>query len=240
MSNRRSSQGAGSSPAHRSRLPGIHILYEDRDLLVVDKEAGLLTIATATDRERTAYRLLTDYVRKGNYRSSQRVFIVHRLDRDTSGVLVFAKTEAVKRGLQEHWPEVRKIYLAVVHGVPAQSGGTIVSHLAENAAYRVYSTRDPAKGQLAKTVWRVLQTNRAFSLLEIDLLTGRKNQIRVHLAEAGWPVVGDRKYGRPDDPHRQLALHARSIAFTHPVTGARMAIEADVPDRVIRLMGGGR
>lgn len=224
-------------PARCHHPPGLFILHEDPYLLVVDKAAGLLTIATETDRERTAYRLLTQYVRKGFSRSGQRVFIVHRLDRDTSGVLVFAKTESVKRHLQEHWPEVRKTYLAVVYGTPPKREGMIVSHLAENAAHRVYSTPDPAKGQLAKTAWRVLQTFRAFSLLEIDLLTGRKNQIRVHLSESGFPVVGDRKYGRADDAHKLLALHARSIAFGHPVTGARLVFEAPIPRHFTRLMG---
>ena len=223
----------------RNHLPGLFILHEDQDILVVDKAPGLLTIATETDREHTAYRLLTDYVREGCGRSRKRIFIVHRLDRDTSGVLIFAKNETVKRYLQEHWADTRKTYLAVVHGTPIRSEGMIVNYLAENAAHRVYTTRDPAKGQLAKTAWRVLQANRAFSLLEIDLLTGRKNQIRVHLAEFGYPVVGDHKYGRADDSHKQMALHARSISFTHPVTGAQRVFEAVVPNYFTRLMSNG-
>jgi RluA family pseudouridine synthase len=237
MIDRREPRGRDERPPRRQHLPGLLILHEDQQLLVVDKSSGLLTIATEADRDRTAYRLLMDYVRRGYSRASQRIFIVHRLDRDTSGVLVFAKTEPVKRQLQEDWKDVRKTYLAVVHGTPAKPEGRITSYLAENAAHRVYSTPDASKGQWAQTAWRVLKTVRAFCLLEVDLITGRKNQIRVHLAESGHPVVGDRKYGRAADPHKLLALHARSIAFTHPVTGARLVFEAAIPRHIARLMG---
>lgn len=236
MANRSSSRGSPDrKPVRRHDPPGLHILHEDPYLLVVDKAPGLLTIAAGNERERTAYRLLTDYVRSGGRRSGPRVFIVHRLDRDTSGVLVFAKTEEIKRHLQDNWKDARKTYLAIVHGTPPNKEGRIVSYLAENAAHRVYSTRDPAKGQLAETAWRLLRTARQFSLLEIDLLTGRKNQIRVHLAEAGLPIVGDRKYGRADDPARLLALHARSLSFVHPVTGVRLLFEAAIPKHFTRL-----
>ena len=226
---------AGKRPHRRPDPQGLEIVFEDDYLVVVAKVSGLLTIATERDRERTAYRLLMDYVRKGNPRSRQRVFIVHRLDRDTSGVLVFAKTEEVKRALQDNWDAVSKTYLAVVHGIPPQSSGRIQSYLAENAAFRVYSTQDPSKGRLALTEWRKIKTMRSLSLLEIGLLTGRKNQIRVHLADAGFPIVGDRKYGRANDSNRILALHARSLAFTHPVTGISHVFEAPVPSHIVRL-----
>jgi len=216
---------------------GLALLYEDRDLLVVDKAAGLLTIATETDKERTAYRLATDYVRHGQARSPHRIFIVHRLDRDTSGVLVFAKTEPIKRHLQDHWGETEKTYLAIVHGRLARKEDTLVSHLAENAAYRVYSTPDHSKGLLSRTAYKVIREAKGFSLLEVRLLTGRKHQIRVHLAELGHPVVGDRRYGRDGDSHRQLALHAESIAFNHPATGQRLTFRAEVPAHFARLLG---
>ncbi len=217
---------------------GLTLLYEDNDILVVDKAAGLLTIATETDRERTAYRLATDYVRRGHARSPNRIFIVHRLDRDTSGVLLFAKTEQAKRQLQDHWGDTEKTYRAIVHGRLARKEDTLVSYLTENAAYRVYSTPDRAKGLLSRTAYKVIREARGFSLLEVRLLTGRKHQIRVHLAELGHPVVGDRRYGRKGDTHRQLALHAESIAFNHPVTGQRMTFKAEVPAHFARLMGG--
>lgn len=220
----------------RHQPRGLVILYEDRDVVVVDKTAGLLTIATDDERTRTAYHLMTDYVRKGCGKSRERIFIVHRLDRDTSGVLVFARTEEAKRKLQGNWDQTEKHYLAVVHGILAKKDGTITSYLAENAAFRVYSTQNPAQGLLSHTAYRVRQEVRNFSLLDVTLLTGRKNQIRVHFAEAGHPIVGDRKYGHKHDPHRMLALHARSIAIHHPFSGKRMTFEAEVPDHFDRLI----
>ena len=143
--------------------------------------------------------MLTDYVRKHSARSRKRVFVVHRLDRETSGVLIFAKSEEAKVRLQDRWKETKKTYLAAVHGKCDKMSETITSYLAENKAYFVYATSDPAQGKLAETAYRVLKQTRRFALLEVDLVTGRKNQIRVHLAGIGHPVVGDRKYGRRDD-----------------------------------------
>jgi 23S rRNA pseudouridine1911/1915/1917 synthase len=227
------------NPASSSRpLPhGLTILYEDRDLLVVDKPAGLLTIATATDRERTAYFILTDYVRKGQPKSRNRIFIVHRLDRETSGVLVFAKNEMAKHRIQEGWDQIRKTYLAVVHGRPEKDAETITTHLAENTAHVVYSTPDTTRGKLSQTAYRVLKATQDYALLEVDLLTGRKHQIRVHLAGIGHPVVGDRKYGREKDPHKLLALHARSIEFAHPFSGKPLAFNAKIPGFFTALIG---
>ena len=211
------------------RSGGLAILYEDRELLAIDKPAGLLTMATDKERERTAYWLATDYVRRGFAGSRHRVFIVHRLDRDTSGVLVFAKTPAAKNALQDHWDEVEKTYVAVAHGLFAEPEGTISSYLAENRAQVVYSTTDPALGKLSHTAYRVVREINGLSLLEIRLLTGRKNQIRVHLADRGHPVLGDGKYGRPDDGCKRLALHARRLTLKHPSTGQRLTFEAPVP-----------
>lgn len=218
------------TPQNTRRLPkGLEILHEDRDLLVVDKPAGLLTVATDNQGLRTAYHALTDYVRKGATRSRKRIFIVHRLDRDTSGILVFARSERAKRSLQEQWHDVEKKYLAIVHGRCAEPSGKISSYLAENRARRVYSTTDASRGKLSHTAYRVLEARDPLSLIEVDLLTGRKNQIRVHLADLGHPVVGDRKYGREQDGHRRLGLHARFLAFAHPFDGRRVALEARVP-----------
>jgi 23S rRNA pseudouridine1911/1915/1917 synthase len=208
---------------------GLEILYEDADILVVNKPAGLLTVATATNKTRTAHYLLTDYVRKGYSKSRNRLFTVHRLDQWTSGVLVFAKSEEIKSRLQAQWKETEKKYLAVVHGRLTQKSGIITSYLAENKAFVVYSTLDPAKGKLAQTAYKVLKETHSFSLLEITLLTGRKNQIRVHLADKGHPVVGDRKYGRAGDNFKRLALHSKSISFKHPVTGRLLTFHAKPP-----------
>ena len=220
------------------RLPhGLVILHEDQDVLVVDKPAGLLTIATEGDRTRTAYFILTDYVRKGCDRSRNRIFIVHRLDRETSGVLVFAKNEEAKPRLQDGWSETEKKYLAVVHGRCPKTADTITTYLAENKMHVMYSTPDASKGKLSSTAYRLLQQTKAFALLEVDLLTGRKNQIRVHLAGIGLPIVGDRKYGNAKDSFPHLALHAASISIPHPVSGLRLTFTAKTPGYFHKLMG---
>ncbi|MBI2434430.1 MAG: RluA family pseudouridine synthase [Candidatus Hydrogenedentes bacterium] len=215
------------------------ILYEDSDLLIIDKPPGLLTIATEKERERTAYRALMDYVRKGAPKSRNRVFIVHRLDREASGVLVFAKSEPVKRVLQANWDAVEKKYLAVVHGQLPKKADTLSSYLTESKARVVHSTRDKTAGKLSHTAYRVLEQTPAFSLLEITLLTGRKHQIRVHLAEARHPIVGDQKYGPADKAHKRLALHALSLSFAHPVSGKTIKVQTDIPGYLTAVMGQG-
>jgi tRNA pseudouridine32 synthase/23S rRNA pseudouridine746 synthase/23S rRNA pseudouridine1911/1915/1917 synthase len=221
----------------KRNLPaGLNIVFEDKDILAVDKPAGLLTIGSETNKLRTAYYLLTDYVRKGQAKSRNRVFCVHRLDQWTSGILLFAKSEEIKLRLQAQWPETQKTYIAVVYGHLDQKEGTVTSYLAENQAYTVYSTKDPTKGKLSHTAYKVIKESRIFSMLEIDLLTGRKNQIRVHMSDIGHPIAGDRKYGHPKDHFRRLALHARSITFTHPISGKRMTLEARLPAYFSDLM----
>ncbi|PKN31227.1 MAG: RNA pseudouridine synthase [Deltaproteobacteria bacterium HGW-Deltaproteobacteria-18] len=224
-------------PGSRHLPPGLHILHEDRDIIVVDKPAGMLTMATETEKTRTAYYALTDYVRKGNAKSRYRIFIVHRLDRETSGVLLFAKTEAAKRALQDQWEETTKIYAAVVHGQMGKESGTVISHLVESGVHKVYSTRDAKLGKLAQTAWTVVREKGAYSLLRIELLTGRKHQIRVQMADLGHPVAGDRKYGGKGDNFSRLALHAASITFAHPFSGQRMTLEAPVPTIFAQLVG---
>ncbi len=219
---------------------GLAILYEDKDILVVDKPAGLLTVATEREKSRTAHFVLTDYIRKGCGRSRKRLFVVHRLDRDTSGTLIFAKSEEAMLRLKAQWKQTEKKYLAVVHGRCEKSSGTITSYLAEDKDYTVYSTPDSTKGKLSQTAYTVLRETKGFSLLEVDLLTGRKNQIRVHLAGIGCPIVGDTKYGKygkEDESQSRLALHARSISFKHPFSGKKLTFEADVPVFFTTLVG---
>ena len=208
---------------------GLTILYEDHDILVVDKVSGLLTVSSEKVRENTAYYRLTDYVRKGNRKSTKRIFIVHRLDRDTSGIIVFAKSEKSKRFLQEEWHGFKKIYAALVHGAPAEKEGSITSYLAENRFHKMYSVTDPKKGKLARTGYKVVEESDRFSLLEVDLLTGRKNQIRVYMADQGFPVVGDKKYGQGERGIRRLMLHALSITLQHPHTKQKMTFETELP-----------
>jgi len=227
----------GSRPSGKHRPGGLNILHEDRDIVVVEKPAGLLTIGTERDKSRTAHYLLNDYVRKGDPKSRNRVYVVHRLDQDTSGILLFAKSEQAKKFLQEHWEQTDKRYLAIVHGRLMPSEGTISTFLAENAAHRVYSTPDAAGGKASHTAYKVLKESGRFSLLEIHLLTGRKHQIRVHFAEKGHPVVGDRKYGNGDPVSKRLALHARSISFIHPYNGRTMSFDTGMPEDFVRLLG---
>jgi RluA family pseudouridine synthase len=216
---------------------GLAILYEDRYILVVDKPSGLLTVGTEREKARTAYFALTEYVRKGDARSRNRIFIVHRLDRETSGVLVFAKTAEAKVCLQGRWDETRKRYLAVVHGKCEKRSETITTYLAENSAHGVYSTADTKKGKLSQTAYAVLKETKDLTLLEVELLTGRKHQIRVHLADRGHPVVGDKRYGRANTAHRRLALHARSLSFRHPFSGEDLTFEAKAPAYFKELVG---
>jgi len=209
---------------------GLEILYEDRDIIVANKAAGLLTMGTGRDEGRTAYSALTQYVKKGMAKSRQRVFIVHRLDRDTSGAIVFARTEEAKFTLQENWGNAEKIYLAFVEGHPDPAEDTITSYLVESEARHVYSTQDPKAGKLSHTQYRVRQIVGPRALLEVKLLTGRKNQIRVHLADRGWPIVGDAKYGRKIRHNKRLALHSHILSFDHPYSGERVTFTAPAPD----------
>jgi len=223
------------APKHQPK--GVALLYEDADVIVVDKPCGLLTMGTERDKSRTVHSILNDYVRKGNPKSRNRVYIVHRLDRDTSGVLLFAKSEQAKLFLQSDWENTTKIYLTVVAGHLAEAQGIFSSYLMENAAFNVYSTPDPSKGKLSQTAYKVLKEQRGFSLLRIHLLTGRKHQIRVHCSEKGHPVIGDRKYGKEHASYPNLALHACSISFTHPVSGAKLGFVAKVPAHFGKLVG---
>ena len=204
---------------------------------MVDKPAGLLTMGTDSEKSRTAYFFLTDYVRKGYSKSRNRIFIVHRLDRETSGILIFAKNVETKFRLQDQWKDTKKKYLAVVHGQCAKTSGTITTYLAENKAHVVYSTSDKAKGKLSSTAYTVLKQTKDFALLELDLLTGRKHQIRVHLAGIGHAVVGDHKYGTGDRDHTRLALHASSISFKHPSIGQQLTFESKIPAYFSQLVG---
>ena len=217
------------SPPKRFWPKGLSILYEDHDILIVDKVSGLLTITTEKVKENTAYFLLTAYVRKGNKKSRNRVFIVHRLDKDTSGIIVFAKNINAKRFLQEEWQGFTKKYYAVVHGKLPEKEGVITSYLTENRVHRVYSVDRPEKGKLARTGYKVLRESKKYSLLEIDLFTGRKNQIRVHFAEKGYPVVGDKIYGEKTKGIIRLTLHAASISILHPNTKEKMTFETKIP-----------
>jgi tRNA pseudouridine32 synthase/23S rRNA pseudouridine746 synthase/23S rRNA pseudouridine1911/1915/1917 synthase len=215
---------------------GVIVLHDDRDMIVVDKAPGMLTMGTDREKERTAYYGVTDYVRKGNPKSPHRVFIVHRLDRDVSGILVFAKSEAAKKDLQGQWDMVEKHYFALVKGVPKETEGTFTSYLVENGVHNVHSTTNPDKGKLSHTQYKVLGHFKGTTLLDINLVTGRKHQIRVHLSENKLPILGDRKYGEARSDARRLALHAKSIAFRHPHSGEPCFFETRIPHMFSRYL----
>ncbi len=207
---------------------GINVIYEDEWIVAINKPAGLLTVATETEKIRTAYALLRES-RRGN------VYVVHRLDRDTSGVLIFAKTEDVRQSLQESWDELvtRREYFAICEGVFEKKKGRCDTYLSENAKHVVYSSRD-GTGKRAITDYEVIRSNGAYSAVKILLETGRKNQIRVHMKELSHPIVGDKKYGSGAGPLKRLGLHAKTIAFIHPVTRKEVVITAE-PDRQLTL-----
>ncbi|MBA3314400.1 MAG: RluA family pseudouridine synthase [Planctomycetaceae bacterium] len=207
---------------------GLRIVFEDDAILVIDKPAGLLTIATDSERAQTAYYKATEHVKQNSHDPGARVFIVHRLDRETSGLLVFAKTENAKQALQDQWNEVEKRYLAVVQGRLDQPSGTIESHLTETKAFQVFSGRQTQYSKHAVTHYTVLESGDGISLLEIRTATGRKHQIRVHLADLGHPIVGDDRYGKKSTASR-LGLHASLLRFLHPTTGKTVEFKSPLP-----------
>lgn len=225
---------------HRSivekNIPQLRILYEDDDIIVIDKEAGLLTITTGSGIDTTAVSLLKDYVQKQS--PYNKIYTVHRLDQLTSGILVFAKNSEAQHRLRDNWRDMvtKRTYVAVVEGKMDEPEGKISSWLTENKKnYMMYSSSVDNGGKLAITKYKVLQTTDKFSLLELELETGRKNQIRIHLKDLGHPIVGDRKYGSSTSIGR-IALHARVLEFYHPTSGEIMHFETPVPKLFMRLL----
>jgi 23S rRNA pseudouridine1911/1915/1917 synthase len=215
---------------------GLTVLFEDNDLLIIVKPVGLLTVATEDEREQTAYFYLREYLQSRDRR--QRLFIVHRLDKFASGVLVFAKSERVKSILQGLFfrHDIQRKYLAIVEGKVEKKQGTIRSHLAEGKSMRMHSTGDDQKGKLAITHYRVLRRSGNFTALEVTLETGRKNQIRAHLSEMGHPLVGDRAYGSKQDPLGRMGLHAFQLGFKHPISGEPLLFQTDPPPEFRRYL----
>jgi len=212
------------------RLPDdLEILFEDEHLLVINKNANLLTIATEKEKEATAYAYLYDYVKA--QKPENKIFIVHRLDKKASGILVFARSEAVKRKLQAQFEthDIDRAYIAIVQGRVKDESGTVQNYLAENRAYKVYVTTDEKRGKLAITHYRVCKRVAGYTWLEIKTQTGRKHQIRVHLAGLGHPIIGDKEYGSTKNPLQRLGLHASRLGFVHPATGKKMTFEVDAP-----------
>jgi 23S rRNA pseudouridine1911/1915/1917 synthase len=219
----------GTKEPDPGQLTGLNIIHEDDSIIVVEKSAGLLTIASETEKVNTAYYRLNEFLRLRASVSGERIFIVHRLDRDTSGLLVFAKTEGIKRKLQENWNGVEKRYHVIVEGKPKKAEGEVESRLNETKSLKVYSDPHSNDAKLSKTRYRVMRSGREYSLLEVLLETGRKNQIRVHLSDIGHPVAGDKKYGAKTNPLKRLGLHAYLLSFKHPVTGELLRFKSKMP-----------
>lgn len=222
-------------PPPKKYIPrGIKILFEDADLLIVEKAAGLLSVPARYERDKNVLSLMTNFLRKGNAKSKKELFAVNRLDRETSGILVMAKSFAFRERLHENWNDAEKTYLAVVCGAVEKDSGRLESWLAEDETYRVYSVPEPTSvedrgnARFAATDYRVLNRTPRWTLLAAHLLTGRKNQIRVHFADAGHPLLGDKMYGRGNAS--RLALHAWKFTFTHPKTQKRIELVSTPPD----------
>jgi 23S rRNA pseudouridine1911/1915/1917 synthase len=213
-----------------ARLPeDLEILYEDEYLLVINKKANLLTIATKKEKEETVYAYLSAYVKA--QKPANKIFVVHRLDKKASGVLVFARSEEIKEKLQAQFEthDIERVYIAIAEGRVKEESGTVQNYLAENRAYKVYVTDDEQVGKLAITNYRVKKRTAGYTWLEITTQTGRKHQIRVHLAGLGHPIIGDKEYGSKKNPLQRLGLHASRLGFVHPVTGKKMSFEVDAP-----------
>lgn len=217
-----------SRPWQTLSNPRLRIVYEDDDIIVVNKGYGLLSVGTDNKKEGTAYSILRDYLKRLN--PANKLFIVHRLDQHTSGLMLFAKNIKAKETMQHNWNNMvlDRRYAAIVEGCPEPPEGVYRSRLLENSQHLMYSTDDP-KGLEAVTRYKVLKSRNGYSLVDVSLDTGRKNQIRVHMHDMGTPITGDRRYGAKTSPLHRLALHARTLRFVHPVTRKDMNFSIPLP-----------
>ena len=215
-----------SAQPPKSKL--LSFIFENDEFIVINKPAGLLTVSTDKENEKTAYRLVNDYVSYND--RTARVFIVHRLDKDTSGVVLFAKNDELKHMLQDNWDKLVtcREYIALCEGTPKQKSGRIESYLKETVTHLMYSAHSGTDGKKAVTDYTVISEGNGLSLIKVNLLTGRKNQIRVHMKDIGCQVTGDKKYESELNPIGRLGLHASKLILTHPVTGEKLSFEAPI------------
>lgn len=211
----------------------LKILYEDKSIIIISKPSNLLTIGTNKEHNNTLYRKVSEYVKKQH--KSNKIFIVHRLDKDTSGIIAFAKTEPVKRILQRNWDKTKRKYVALVEG-KVTKGDTIKNYLAETKTLKTHITNNKKIGKLAITKYKPIKGNKEYTLLDIEILTGRKNQIRVHMESINHPIVGDKKYNSKKNPIRRMCLHATYLEFIHPITNKRLIIEDKYPNIFDKLI----
>lgn len=211
------------------RKKKLDIIYEDKEILVVNKPSGMLTVSTPKEKEKTLFHEVSDYVKKSNPKA--KVFIIHRLDKDTSGIVMLAKNQNVKYSYQNNWDNLvlKRRYVAVVDGVLSKKTDVIKSYLKETKTFMVYSSGDKKSGKLAITNYNVVKENKKYSMLDIDIKTGRKNQIRVHLSDINHPILGDKKYGNKKDHVKRLMLHASELTIINPKTKRKMEFICKVP-----------
>lgn len=219
-----------SRPFAVLRNHALRLIWEDESLVVVEKKSGLLTVPTGPNRrEKTAIDIVNDYVYRQDGRSH--AYVCHRLDQYTSGILIFAKKPEVQDILRNRWNVhvIERKYTAICEGHPKQPEGEVRSYLAENSAMLVYSTQNPEEGKLSVTRYKVIKRIGDYSMIDIQILTGRKNQIRVHMKDLGCPIAGDKKYGAVSNPCGRLMLHNHVLQFIHPVTKENLRFELPLP-----------
>lgn len=214
------------SKKNRQDLP---IIYEDDEFIVINKPSRLLSVPSDNEKGRTAYRMVNDYIQQKN--KHERVYVVHRLDEDTSGVLMFAKNPKIKDILQKEWNDIvlARGYYAIVEGKMEKSEATLINYLKENSLNLMYVTSNKNEGKKCLTQYKVLKSNQNYSLLDVNIDTGRKNQIRVQLGHIGHHVIGDDKYGEPSDPLKRLGLHAYKLKFVHPINKKIYEFKTEIP-----------
>lgn len=217
----------------RKNLP---IIYENDEIIVINKPAGLLSIATDKEKSSTAYRMVMDYLQAKD--KHNRIFVVHRLDKETSGILMFAKNEKIRDLLQENWNDIVKSrgYYAICEGIFEKKEGRVVNYLKMNRQNLMYITDDKKNSQKCITDYKVIKENKKYSLLDVHIFTGRKNQIRVTLGGLGHYVVGDDKYGEPENPINRLCLHAYELKFVHPISKKIYEFKEVLPAEMENLM----
>ena len=221
------------SKKNRQDLP---IIFENDEFIVINKPSGLLTIPSDNEKGRTAYRMVNDYVQQKD--KHNRIFVVHRLDEDTSGVLMFAKNPKIKDILQKNWSDIvlERGYYAIVEGKMPKQQDTLINFLKENSLNLMYVSNDKTNGKKCVTQYKVIKSNKDYSLLDVNIDTGRKNQIRVQLGHIGHHIIGDDKYGEPADPLKRLGLHAYKLKFIHPITKKMFEFKTDMPKEFEALM----
>ncbi|MFT3994216.1 MAG: RluA family pseudouridine synthase [Dysgonomonas sp.] len=218
------------------RLKGLKIVFEDDDLIVVDKEAGILSVSTDKEKTRTVYSLLNEYVKKK--KKTARVFVIHRLDREISGLMVFTKSPELQEMYQKNWDLLVPVhsYAAIINGVLNEKNGTITSWLTENKNFVVFSSPSDNGGLKSITHYKTIKSNGRYSLLEMRLETRRKNQIRAQMRQMNTPIIGDKKYGATTNPIKRIALHAQNMILKHPVTGNMIEFKSTIPKVMMQLL----